>query len=320
MATVRVGVSGWRYAPWRGAFYPPGLRQADELAYLASRLPSVEINGTFYSLQSPASFAAWRAATPPDFVFSVKGPRYLTHVLRLRDFERPLANFFASGLFNLGAALGPLLWQFPPNMAYDAERFEAFVAALPRDTGAAQALARRRDARMNGRARLAIDAVRPLRHAVEIRHPSFIDRAFIAQLRRHGVALVVADTGGRWPELGDVTADFLYLRLHGATELYRSRYSLPNLRRWAARIDAWARGGVPDDVHCVCSPRAAWPRDVYVYFDNTDKLHAPGNAAQLQSLVDAALTTGAPAPRPGRARTTTRTAPPRAARAAPPPR
>ena len=147
---VRIGVSGWRYAPWRGEFYPKSLRQADELSYLASQLATVEINGTFYSLQSPASFAAWRAATPEGFVFAIKGSRYLTHILRLKEFERPLANFFASGLFNLGEKLGPLLWQFPPNLRFEPDRFEIFMAALPHDTTAALALARRRDARMTG--------------------------------------------------------------------------------------------------------------------------------------------------------------------------
>ena len=148
---VRIGVSGWRYAPWRGEFYPKSLRQAEELSYLASQLSTVEINGTFYSLQSPASFAAWHAATPEGFVFAVKGSRYLTHILRLKEFERPLANFFASGLFNLGEKLGPLLWQFPPNLRFEPDRFETFMAALPHDTTAALApLPARRDARMTG--------------------------------------------------------------------------------------------------------------------------------------------------------------------------
>jgi hypothetical protein len=157
-------------------------------------MPTVAINGTFYSLQSPKSFAAWNAATPETFVFSVKGPRYLTHVLRLKLFEAPLANFLASGLFNLGHKLGPLLWQLPPNLRFNADRIETFLAALPHDTEAALAIARRRDSRMTGRARLAIDARRPMRHAIEIRHDSFLDPQFIALLRRYWIALVVADT------------------------------------------------------------------------------------------------------------------------------
>jgi uncharacterized protein YecE (DUF72 family) len=318
MSVVRIGVSGWRYAPWRGAFYPSGLRQADELAHLAGQLPTVEINGTFYSLQSPASFAAWHDSTPASFVFAVKAPRYITHIRRLKDIDKPLANFFASGVFNLGAKLGPILWQFAPQMRFDAARFEHFIALLPRDTSQALALARRRDARMTGRSRLAIDTVRPLRHAVEVRHPSFAVPEFVEMLRAHGVAWVVADTGGRWPEFGDVTADFLYLRLHGATELYRSRYSAASLDRWAQRIAAWREGSVADDMPRVLSAApAVQPRDVYCYFDNTDKLHAPDNARALQArFAPTALRPPAAERRapPARARTTT----PRAARPAAP--
>jgi uncharacterized protein YecE (DUF72 family) len=300
--TIRIGVSGWRYEPWRGHFYPPGLRQDDELAFAAERLPTIELNGSFYSLQTPASYAEWYRATPPGFVFAIKGGRYITHVLRLKEIVRPLANFFASGLFNLREKLGPILWQFPPNMKFDAARFDAFLALLPRDTGAALALARRRDARMTGRASLKVDAVRPLRHAVEIRNPTFLDPAFIALLRRHGVALVVADTAERWPQPHDVTADFVYLRLHGATELYRSRYSEAMLQAWAARIEAWASGGEPGDASRVApAAPARAARDVYCYFDNTDKRHAPDNARRLMELTSvpwAPLRRALPRPQP----------------------
>jgi uncharacterized protein YecE (DUF72 family) len=283
--TIRIGVSGWRYEPWRGAFYPPGLRQDDELAYAAERLPTIELNGSFYSLQTPESYAEWYRATPAGFVFSVKGGRYITHVRRLKEIAKPLANFFASGLFNLKEKLGPILWQFPPNLKFDAGRFEEFMALLPHDTAAALALARRRDARMTGRVALKVDALRPVRHAIEIRNPTFLEPAFIELLRRYRVALVVADTGERWPQPHDITADFLYMRLHGATELYKSRYSEEMLRAWATRIEAWATGGQPADASLVVRatpPRAA--RDVYCYFDNTDKLHAPDNARRLMEL------------------------------------
>jgi uncharacterized protein YecE (DUF72 family) len=283
--TIRIGVSGWRYAPWRGYFYPRGLRQDDELPYAAGQLPTIELNGSFYSLQMPSSYADWYAATPPGFVFSVKGGRYITHMRRLKDIVRPLANFFASGLFNLKEKLGPILWQFPPNMRFDAARFEDFMALLPHDTSAALALARRRDARMTGRASLKIDAPRPLRHAIEIRNPSFLDASFIALLKRHRIALVVADTGERWPQPHDVTADFVYLRLHGATELYKSRYSERSLQMWAARIEAWAAGAQPPGANLiVAATPPAVPRDVYCYFDNTDKRHAPANARRLMAL------------------------------------
>ncbi|MBN9428925.1 MAG: DUF72 domain-containing protein [Burkholderiales bacterium] len=295
-AAIRVGVSGWRYAPWRGDFYPEGLRQADELHYASRQLPAIEINGSFYSLQTPASYRAWYAATPRGFAFSVKGPRYLTHILRLREIDKPLANFFASGLFELKEKLGAILWQFPPSLRWNAELFERFCAALPRNTGQAQALARRREARMKGRCSLAIDRSRRLRHAVEIRHDSFLNEAFIALLRRHGIALVIADTGRRWPEIGDLTADFLYLRLHGATQLYRSRYSEASLRKWAQRIEQWSQGQDAQDVPRISTkpPRARTARDVFCFFDNTDKQHAPRNAQRMLALL------GHDAPMPAR--------------------
>ena len=157
MARILIGISGWRYEPWRGIFYPPGLAQHRELEFASRAFGSIEINGSFYSLQTPASFAQWRDATPDDFVFSVKGPRYITHILRLKAIEKPLANFFASGLFELRGKLGPVLWQFPPSLRYDAARFGEFLARLPRDTGQALRLARRRDSRMHGRSSLRID-------------------------------------------------------------------------------------------------------------------------------------------------------------------
>jgi uncharacterized protein YecE (DUF72 family) len=247
-------------------------------------LPSVEINGSFYSLQRPSLYAQWHDETPDDFLFAVKGSRFITHMLKLREVRTPLANFFASGVLGLGAKLGPLLWQFPPQLGFDAERFDAFFRLLPRDTEAALALARDHDARLEGRALLAIDRRRPIRHAVEIRHPSFVDPAFVALLRAHRIALVVADTAGRWPLLEDLTADFVYVRLHGDEELYASGYGAVALDRWAARIDAWRRGGQPADAH-LAAPGAAPPRRrsraVYCYFDNDIKVHAPYDAAHL---------------------------------------
>lgn len=283
MGEIRIGISGWRYEPWRGVFYPPDLPQRRELEYASRALPTIEINGSFYSLQRPEYYAEWYEATPAGFVFSVKGGRYITHVRRLRDVLRPLANFFASGILNLRDKLGPFLWQFPPNFRWDEERFAGFLAMLPRDTGQALSLARRRDARMNGRCRLAIDACRPLRHAVEIRHDSFRNERFVALLRRHGVALVVADTAGKWPYVEDVTADFMYLRLHGEEELYASGYTEEALDRWAARIRAWSTGSEPEDALLMSEkrPRRSGSRDVYCYFDNDIKVRAPFDAASL---------------------------------------
>ena len=280
---VRIGISGWRYEPWRGVFYPPRLPQRSELAFASRMLPTIEINGSFYSLQRPDSYADWHDETPPGFVFAVKGSRYITHMLKLRDVAVPLANFFASGVLRLGDKLGPILWQFPPQFGFDADRFDAFFQLLPRDSGAALALAERHDERVAGRAWLEIDRVRPLRHAVEIRHPSFIDPAFVALLRRHAIALVVADTAGRWPLLEDLTADFVYLRLHGDKELYASGYDDDALDRWAARIATWRAGGQIEDAR-LASPLPGRPRarrDVYCYFDNDVKVHAPYDAAHL---------------------------------------
>lgn len=283
MGRIRIGISGWRYRPWRGVFYPAGLQQRRELEYASRALPSVEINGSFYSLQYPGSYERWYRDTPEGFVFSVKGARYITHMRRLREVEAPLANFFASGLFNLREKLGPILWQLPPNFRYDPERLEPFLARLPRDTVSALALARRRDARMKGRSRLAIDANRPIRHAIEIRHESFLDASFVALLRRYQVALVVADTARKWPYREDVTADFVYIRLHGDKKIYTSGYTDPALERWAARIRAWSDGCEPADAHRISrepSP-ARRSRDVYCYFDNDVKVRAPFDALAL---------------------------------------
>jgi uncharacterized protein YecE (DUF72 family) len=281
--TLRIGISGWRYEPWRGIFYPADLAQRLELNYAARAFSSVEINGSFYSLQSPASWQCWHDDTPEDFVFSVKGPRYITHILRLRNVLRPMANFFASGIFALGPKLGPILWQFPPFFRYDAQRFGEFLDLLPRDTGAALRLARRRDARMHGRSMLRIDESRPIRHAVEIRHESFATPEFVAQLRAHSVALVVADTAGKWPLLEDVTADFMYLRLHGDKQLYASGYTEAALDRWADRIRRWARGGEPQEARRAgdARPPPRRTRDVYCYFDNDIKVRAPFDADRL---------------------------------------
>jgi uncharacterized protein YecE (DUF72 family) len=280
---VRIGVSGWRYPPWRGNFYPKGLPQARELAYAASIFPSIELNGSFYSLQRPSSYATWAQETPPGFVFAVKGSRYITHMLKLRNIDAALANFFASGLFELDEKLGPILWQFPPNMGFHRDVFEAFFRLLPRTTASAANLARQRDHRLKGRESLQPRANRRLRHAVEVRHQSFVDPAFIALLRKYRIAWVVADTPRPWPLFEDVTADFVYMRLHGATELYNSRYTSEELERWAACIRTWRRGAQPGDARLISSepPPQRMARDVFCYFDNTDKLHAPDNALEL---------------------------------------
>ncbi|WP_185064642.1 DUF72 domain-containing protein [Pseudonocardia eucalypti] len=259
-----MGTSGWVYPPWRGEFYPKGLAHRRELEYLAGRLRSVEINGSFYALQRPASYQAWSAQTPDDFVFSVKGPRFITHMKRLLEPETLLANFFASGVLALGPKLGPVLWQLPPNFRYEPDRLAAFFRELPRDTEEAAALATRHDERLEGRAHLVTDARRPLRYALEVRHASFQTDEFPALLREHHIALVTADSAGHWPYFEQPTADLVYLRLHGDAELYTSGYTDEALDRWASKIRSW---------------RAA--HDVFCYFDNDVKVRAPADAMAL---------------------------------------
>jgi len=286
---IRIGISGWRYEPWRGVFYPEGLPQRGELAYAARHFATIEINGSFYSLQHPSSYAQWYADTPPGFVFAVKGGRFITHMRRLREVKEPLANFLASGIFNLREKLGPILWQLPPTLKYDRGRLETFLDLLPRDTRSACRLARQHSPQMKGRTRLSIDENRPLRHAIEIRHASFVEGSFIELLRMHGVALVIAETAGLWPLLHDITADFVYMRLHGDKDLYRSGYSNAALKRWAAKMQAWSRGREPANAARVLNeaPPAVTPRDVYCFFDNTDaKLRAPQDAQTLRRILN----------------------------------
>jgi uncharacterized protein YecE (DUF72 family) len=283
VAQAYVGISGWTYARWRGDFYPKGLVQRRELEYASRQLSSIEINGSFYSLQRPTSYRTWYEQTPPGFVFSVKGGRFITHMKKLRDADTALANFFASGVLALGEKLGPFLWQLPPNLGYDVDRMRAFFRALPRTTGEAAALAARHDERMTDRAWTTTDAERPLRHAVEVRHASFETGAFVDQLREHDVALVTADTAGKWPFMTDQTSDFSYVRLHGDEELYVSGYSEEALDLWAARVSAWRAGRDAPDARLVGAPAAPRPqgRDVFVYFDNDVKVRAPFDAMGL---------------------------------------
>ncbi|WP_408895972.1 DUF72 domain-containing protein [Nocardioides sp. R1-1] len=212
MGRIRVGTSGWSYPSWRGDFYPKGLVQRRELAYLAEHLSSVEINGSFYSLQRPSSYRRWRDETPDDFVFAVKGGRFITHLKRLRDVEQGIQRFFDSGVYELGPKLGPVLWQLPASLPYDPGLMADFYALLP---GAA-------------------------RHVLEFRHRSFCaDRAF-EQMREHGIGCVVSDSPRRWPMAEVVTSDVVHVRLHGHTELYASGYSARSLDQWAEKCRRWA--------------------------------------------------------------------------------
>lgn len=282
--TIRIGISGWRYEGWRGVFYPEDLAQRRELEYASRQFDTIEINGSHYSLQSITSWQAWHDTAPDGFVFAVKGPRYLTHMLRFRDETAvpALANFFASGVLALRRKLGPFLWQFPPSYRFDAERFERFLSLLPQDTSAARALARQHDRRVKAPWFGTRDQ-QPLRHAVEVRHESFCTPEFAALLRRHHAALVVSHAIADWPYFEDVTSDFVYLRLHGADALYTGAYADAALDRWADRIRQWAAGREPPDAQRVGAPakQRRGGRDVYCYFDNDKKVEAPSDARRL---------------------------------------
>lgn len=261
---IRIGISGWTYPPWRGVFYPKGLPHKKELAYVVERLSTVEINGSFYSLQRKSSYESWYEHGSPEFMFSVKGSRFISHLKKLAGVETPLANFFASGVLALDDRLGAILWQLPPNFGFDAERVDAFFSLLPRSATAAAEFAKGHDERVKHGAMTEVAVDRPLRYAVEVRHESFKDPAFIDIARRHGIAVVVADTAGKWPLLDEATADFRYVRLHGDSELYASGYSDAALNSWARKIRRWGRDG-----------------DVFVYFDNDMKVRAPFDAMAL---------------------------------------
>jgi uncharacterized protein YecE (DUF72 family) len=259
MGQIRVGIGGWVFAPWRGTFYPKGLAQARELSFASRQLTSIEINGTFYGAQKPASFRRWHADTPEDFVFSVKGPRYATHRRALGEAAPSIERFFNSGVLELREKLGPVLWQFPPFQRFDESGFEAFLALLPH--------------RLEERA---------IRHVVEVRHASFATPAFIALLRKHGVAAALVDTDGHVP-LTDVTADFVYARLRRTQADEPEGYPALALEQWAARFRPWAAGGVPKDVKPIApAPQGAkQPRDVFIYFINGAKERAPAAAMAL---------------------------------------
>jgi uncharacterized protein YecE (DUF72 family) len=262
---IRIGTSGWTYPTWRGVFYPSGLMQRLELDYIARRFNSVEINATFYRLQSPESFRRWRAETPANFVYAVKGSRFITHQKQLGDVETALANFFASGVLLLGEKLGPFLWQLPERMRFDRDRLARFLDRLPADMDAAARLARRCTGIVEGRSWTEAVAQGPLRHALEVRNPSFQTRDFFELLRERRVALVSSDAPD-WPRLDILTTDFAYARLHGAEQLYASGYTEAALDEWADRIRGWNSEGA---------------RAVFIYFDNDARVRAPFDALSL---------------------------------------
>jgi uncharacterized protein YecE (DUF72 family) len=271
---LHIGISGWAYAGWRGRFYPEGLPQRRELEYASRAFSSVEINGTFYSLQTPSSYQRWYGDTPENFCFAVKGSRFITHVKRLQDMDNALPNFFASGLLCLQEKLGPILWQLPASFRFDEGRLERFFRALPRNAEQATEVASRHDERLKGQAWTLAQGVSSLRYALEARHESFGSTTALDLLRQFGVALVVSDGAGQWPMLEEVTASFVYVRLHGSRELYASGYSDEELDCWAERIRTWQS-----------APGSAHALDVYVYFDNDADAHAPFDALALAQRI-----------------------------------
>jgi uncharacterized protein YecE (DUF72 family) len=262
---VHIGISGYNYPRWRGPFYPRELAARRWLEYASRQFNSIELNGTFYSLKSPAVFQRWVNETPSAFTFAVKGSRFITHNLKLTRAKTPLGNFYGSGILALGRKTGPFLWQLPPTMKFNAERMKGFLELLPRGSADAERVARHHDQRLKRGALLKAAVRVRYRHAFEVRHPSFLTAEFYDLLHSFQAALVIADTAGKFPLVEELTADFAYVRLHGSTALYASNYSDAELDQWAERIRRWRMQG----------------RDVYVYFDNDALAHAPHNARAL---------------------------------------
>jgi uncharacterized protein YecE (DUF72 family) len=279
MSEIRIGISGWTYPPWRGVFYPKKWPQKRELEYASRQFSSIEINGTFYSLQTPKSYRTWYAATPAEFLFAIKGSRFITHLRRLKEIDVPLANFFASGVLELKEKLGPILWQFPPSFRFDEERLKAFFHLLPRDQAAAAKFAHRHDERVKSVHIPRIRGTLPIRHAIEVRHPSFASKALIRLLRECDIGMVVADTAGKWPLIEEVTSDFVYIRLHGDEQLYVSGYTDKALDAWAAKIRTWSH--MSRWRKSRSKQASSGGNDIFVYFDNDVKVRAPFDAVAL---------------------------------------
>ena len=257
---IRVGIGGWTYAPWRGPFYPEGLPHARELEYASRQLTAIEINGTYYSSQKPATFAKWRDETPDDFVFSLKASRYATNRRELAGAGESVHRFVHGGIAELGPKLGPIVWQFAPTKAFDAGDFGAFLALLPDQ----------------------VDGL-PLRHVIDVRHASFACQAYLDLARRHGVATVYTDSED-YPSLADRTADFVYARLMRASTAFKAGYAPKALDAWADRLRTWASGGDPADLPRVDPrqpPGVAHARDVFAFFINGAKERAPAAARAM---------------------------------------
>jgi uncharacterized protein YecE (DUF72 family) len=259
---IRVGIGGWTFEPWRGAFYPKGLAQTRELEYASGKVTSIEINGTFYRTQKPSTFRQWRDQTPDGFVFSVKAPRYATHRRVLAEAGESIGRFIESGLTELGDKLGPILWQLMPTAKFDAADLAAFLKLLP--------------AKHDGRA---------LRHVLEVRHESFAQAAFVKLLRDHNVAAVAVDSD-KHAAIHDVTADFVYLRLERTAEKEPTGYPPAAMAAWAGRLKAWAAGQEPADAVRHGAAASPKPRDVFAYFISGAKVRNPAAAMAMLERLD----------------------------------
>ena len=291
MAKIYIGMSGWTYPGWRGDFYPKNLVQKNELAFASRQVNSIEINGTFYSLQKPESFQKWHDETPEDFCFSVKAPQYITHIRRLKDVKEPLANFMASGLLCLGEKMGPLLWQFPPNVMLKDDRFEKFLKMLPHDAKSAAKLAKQHSSRVDGRNFIKALGDFPVRHAFEFRHPSFKNPDFLKLLKKHNVAVVFAHSGEKSPYMEDLTADFIYARMHGQEAKYKKGYTSEIIAWLADRVETWTEGRQPKDAEVTLleKPKVI-KRDAFIYFDTEIKEYAPSDARHLAQRLGIKMT------------------------------
>jgi uncharacterized protein YecE (DUF72 family) len=255
---IRVGVGGWTYAPWRNNFYPAGLPQSRELHYASRQLSAIEINGTYYSMQKPASFAKWRDETPDDFVFSIKASRHATNRRVLADAGESIERFVGSGISELGHKLGPVVWQFAPTKAFEAQDFEAFLALLPK----------------------AVDG-RPLRHALDVRHPSFMTPDYLALARRYQAATVFTDSDDH-PSFADRSADFVYARLMRSEAGLENGFAPATLQAWARRAQTWLQGSDPDDLPRVQAQHPPTPvREVFMFVIGGAKERAPAAALAL---------------------------------------
>ncbi|MGE0633758.1 MAG: DUF72 domain-containing protein [Pseudobdellovibrionaceae bacterium] len=286
MAKIRIGMSGWTFDGWKNDFYPKGLAAKKELEYASRKVNSIEVNGTFYALQKPHTFQKWYDETPEDFVFSIKAPQYITHVRRLKEVDEAVANFFASGIFRLKEKLGPILWQFPPNVALKDDRFEKFLKLLPYNSKSASELAKKHSEKMEGRNHVDVHADFPIRHAFEFRHASFLNPDFIELLRAHGVAIVFAHSGEKSPYTEDLTADFVYARMHGQEKMFKKGYTDKVLEWWSERVSLWSQGKQPADALCISSEKPkSVKRDAFIYFDTEAKEFAPYDALNLTKLL-----------------------------------